>query len=58
MTQPVPATETWDGRSVITHATPVVDEYELASGDFFFVVGAPVDGTVLGFANTIHPSLV
>jgi hypothetical protein len=51
MIEPVLATETWDGRSVIAHATSVVDEYDLANGDFFFVVGAPVDGTVQEFAK-------
>ena len=57
MRPPVPATETWDGRSVLAHATPVVDEYDLANGDFF-VVGAPVDGTVREFANEIHRGTV
>jgi hypothetical protein len=54
MTQPVPATETWDGRSVIAHAMSVVDECDLDTGDFFFVVGASVDGTVREFATEMH----
>jgi hypothetical protein len=58
MTQPVPATETWNGQSVIAHATSVVDEYDLANGDFFFVVGAPVDGTVREFATELHRQAV
>ena len=58
MTQPVPATEMWDGRSVLAHATPVVDEYDFANGDFFFVAGAPVDGTVREFANEMHRLVV
>jgi hypothetical protein len=52
------ATETWDGRSVVAHATPVVDEYDLDNGDFFFVVGASVDGTVREFATERHRQTV
>jgi hypothetical protein len=58
MTPPVLATETWDGRSGIEHASPVVDEYDLDNSDFFFVVGAPVDGTVREFATEMHQQAV
>ena len=58
MIQPVLATETWDGRSGIAHATSVVDEYDLDNRDFFFVVGAPVDGTVREFATETHRQAV
>jgi len=58
MTQPVPATETWDGRSELSHGELFVDEYDLDNGDFFFVVGAPVDGTVREFANDAHRQAV
>jgi len=54
MVSPVPATETWDGRSVVEHASSVTDEYDLDTGDFFFVVGTSVDGSLREFANEIH----
>jgi len=58
MQQPVLATETWDGKSAVAHATSVVDEYDLDNGDFFFVVGAPVDSTVRQFASQMHREAV
>lgn len=58
MTEPQPATETWDGESGIAHGTSVVDEYDLTNGDFFFVYGAPVDGTVRELATERHERAV
>ena len=58
MVTPVPATETWDGRSVIASASSVVDKYDLDTGDFFFVVGASVDGSLREFADEMHRQAV